>query len=538
MIRYTPQSQLTLDGFTHPFGEQLDPNNRWVRLAAILPWDKLAEVYARGLKSAAGRLSVDVRMVLGALIVKHKLNLSDRETVLQISENLYLQYFCGLPAFTTRLPFDASLFVTIRKRLGSEGFSSFNDHIIRCVEERKTPSKRIVSPSSEDPPVSGSSSGAAKVTPGASEPSADVPNKGTLMLDTTVADQQIRYPTDLGLLNESREQCERLIDELYAGLKWKKKKKKPRDYRRVARQAYLALAKKKNKSRRQLRTALKQQLQYVKRDIRIIEEILLSSRSARKVLSKRDMELFATIKRVYAQQKYLYDNKTHTCPDRIVSLHQPWVRPIVRGKDKARVEFGSKLSISQVDGLAWVDNLRWDAFNESGDLIGQVERYRSLYGRYPDLVLADAIYLTRENRKWLSTKKIRIVGRPLGRPPKEEVTAYQKRKRREERNKRNQIEGKFGEGKNRYGLNRIKARCQDTSGAWIGAIFFVMNLTRLASVAGQKILLALFICLAGLFGDLGARLPTRLKVQLNVLLPPRDSNRGILRKTELQGALS
>ena len=108
MIRYTSQKQLTLEGFEHPFREKLEPENRWVQLAAIVPWDELAEVYARRLHSDAGRLSVDVRMVFGALIVKHKLNISDRETVAQIRENLYLQYFCGLRSFSTRLPFDAS----------------------------------------------------------------------------------------------------------------------------------------------------------------------------------------------------------------------------------------------------------------------------------------------------------------------------------------------------------------------------------------------------------------------------------------------
>jgi len=112
-----------------------------------------------------------------------------------------------------------------------------------------------------------------------------------------------------------------------------------------------------------------------------------------------------------------------------------------------------------------------------------VEAYRKTHGRYPELLLADRIYLNRENRKWLKSKGIRTVGVPLGRPPKEKLTAHQKRKRKKERNQRNHIEGKFGQGKNAYGLKDIRAKRRDTSESWIGAIFFVMNLVSMAKIA-------------------------------------------------------
>ena len=93
MINYTPSKQLTLEGFQHPFHKQLKSDNRWVRLAELVPWDELAEIYARNLDPGSGRLSVDIRMVIGALIIKHKLSLSDRDTLDMISENVYMQYF-------------------------------------------------------------------------------------------------------------------------------------------------------------------------------------------------------------------------------------------------------------------------------------------------------------------------------------------------------------------------------------------------------------------------------------------------------------
>ena len=130
MINYTPQSQLSLELFKHPFEQSLDKENRWVKLAAIIPWDELADVYGRKLDSGSGRKSIDIRMVIAALIVKYKLKLDDRGTVQIISENLYIQYFCGMKEFSTRRPFDPSLFVDIRKRLGGEEFDKFNCIVI------------------------------------------------------------------------------------------------------------------------------------------------------------------------------------------------------------------------------------------------------------------------------------------------------------------------------------------------------------------------------------------------------------------------
>ena len=95
MINYTPSSQLTLEEFKHPFHNQLRPDNRWVQLAAFVPWDELAAIYAKQLNPNAGRLSVDIRMVLGAIIIKHKLKLSDRDTVAMISENMYMRVSRG-----------------------------------------------------------------------------------------------------------------------------------------------------------------------------------------------------------------------------------------------------------------------------------------------------------------------------------------------------------------------------------------------------------------------------------------------------------
>jgi len=143
MINYTPKSQLKLELFKHPFDTELDKDNRWVVLSGLIPWDNLAEVYCHNLNSNSGRKSVDVRTVIGALIIKHKMNLDDRGTISMIQENIYMQYFCGLKSFTINRVFDPSLFVDIRKRMGNKEFDKFNSIVINASEEIKTHQSRI-----------------------------------------------------------------------------------------------------------------------------------------------------------------------------------------------------------------------------------------------------------------------------------------------------------------------------------------------------------------------------------------------------------
>ena len=127
---YVSQNQLTLTGFESPFYEQLDPGNRWVRLSEQIPWDSLVSLYQkRNAPKATGRPSLNPRVAIGAVIIKHLCNLDDRETVSQITENMYMQYFLGYSSYSPEPPFDASLFVEIRKRMGDELIGEMNDKI-------------------------------------------------------------------------------------------------------------------------------------------------------------------------------------------------------------------------------------------------------------------------------------------------------------------------------------------------------------------------------------------------------------------------
>ena len=170
--------------------------------------------------------------------------------------------------------------------------------------------------------------------------------------------------------------------------------------------------------------------------------------------------------------------------------HVARLRPITtdRGKAGRDTEFGSKMSCSLVSEYVYLDHLDWNAFNESQDLIDQVEKYRDRFGFYPESVLVDQIYGTRENREKLKKLGVRFCGKQLGRPPK--LTRAQKRALNRELASRSRIEGKFGEGKRKYQLDCVKARTKATSESWIANVLFVMNL---AAWMRADIFLSIFI---------------------------------------------
>jgi len=482
MIRIHSQTQMTLEGFETPFERQMDKNNRWIKLGECIPWDDFSEAYYQSFSSKVGRPAKSARLVIGAVIIKHKLCLGDEETVYMIQENPYLQFFCGLVEFQTEQPFAPSLFVEIRRRMGEGTFEQFQQAIINQMEGEST--------NDDHTPTAGKSDDSDIKTEIESHSSVDEMPKndtgshqGRLILDATVAEQAVRFPTDLSLLNESREISEQLVDLLYDA---PRDGTKPRTYRRVARKAYLAIAKQRRPGKKKLRRGIKQQLQYLQRNLGHIDALLDSLPSREIPLSPKQHKQYWVIQHVYAQQLEMYDNKTQRCDDRIVSIHQPHVRPIIRGKQNKKTEFGAKISASLTDkGLAHIDNLDWNAFNEGQDLMAQVENYAARLGHYPESVHADPIYGTRKNRAYLKEKGIRFAGKPLGRPKKvTEDNAQQLKQEKQQRltdyRQRIPIEGKFGQGKNGYNLNYIRAKTQRTSEAWIRSIFLVMNLLVLA----------------------------------------------------------
>jgi hypothetical protein len=249
--------------------------------------------------------------------------------------------------------------------------------------------------------------------------------------------------------------------------------KKPRTYREKARRDYLQLVKQKKPNAKAIRKATGKQLKYVARELKHIEVLLQEVRI--KELSTYQQKWLETIKVLYGQQFKMYKERTHSVINRIVSISQPHVRPIVRGKATAKTEFGAKMSISLVNGYEFIDKLAWYAYNEESLLIPAIEAYKQHNGCYPEAVLVDKLYRNRTNRAYCKERGIQISGPRLDRLPKETNNDVLKQER-EDISGKNTVEGKFGEGKNKYGLDRIIAWLQDSSETVIAMSFFCMNL--------------------------------------------------------------
>ncbi len=145
MYKEESGKQQKLEDFYLPFGGHLDEENRWVILSNKIPWEKIENGYKEKLSGTdLGAPAKSLRMALGALIIKEKLQISDREVVDQIRETPYLQYFIGLEGYKDKEPFDPSLMVHFRKRLDGQLIQNANEIIFKEYREEELKKKRKI----------------------------------------------------------------------------------------------------------------------------------------------------------------------------------------------------------------------------------------------------------------------------------------------------------------------------------------------------------------------------------------------------------
>ena len=462
MYKKDRNHQFGLTDFNQPIGLKMNPENRWIKKAELIPWNDIEDRYADLFPSGTGMPAKPLRVALGSLIIQKQYGYSDRELVEQITENPYYQYFIGLHGYQQKAPYAPSLLVEFRKRLTDEILGEINEMIIRYNHP-------------DDPgPGNGDS-------PSDDEKSEE--NSGTLILDATCAPQNIAFPQDINLLNEARENLETIIDTVC----WEYNEPKPRTYRKNARKDYLALAKQRRRTSKALRKAIKKQLQYVRRDLGLIDTFLGNG----KALSTKDAERLAVIRTVYEQQLYMYENKVHSVPDRIVNISQPHIRPIVRGKAKTPTEFGAKLDLSiDETGMARLEKQSFDAYNEGDVLIGAIERYKERTGHYPKRALVDKIYRNRKNLAYCKLHSIRLSGPALGRPKKDPATDRKQEYR--DAVDRIEVERNFSLAKRCYGLGLIRTKLETTTRSSIALSIIAMNVDRLAAFSFVEFLVSGF----------------------------------------------
>ena len=126
MYRKVELETIEAENFVLPFEGKLSENNRWVVMAELVPWKEFEQEYASIFHQEKGAPAKSFRIALGALIIQEKLEITDRETVAQIQENPYLQYFIGLSKYTNKLPFNSSMMVHFRERINGEMIDKIN----------------------------------------------------------------------------------------------------------------------------------------------------------------------------------------------------------------------------------------------------------------------------------------------------------------------------------------------------------------------------------------------------------------------------
>ncbi len=472
MYKFDNGRQISFFDFNQSCGMQLDPSNEWVKLAERIPWGDCEKMYAEMFPSKTGNPALPVRVALGSLIIKQRKKLSDRTLVKEIQESPYLQYFIGFPSFQKEEPFTAPVLVYFRKRIDVDFLAKVNDMIL----ENSAPTQEHSKVNENDR--------ARKV----SEAPDEYGNVGTAILDAAVSPSNIRYPQDFSLTNEAREKLETIIDRLHKAYHpWKK----PRTYRRVARQEYLELSKSKKKSAKKTRSYLRRDLERIRRDMEYIRQY----REAGYELTESELAVYETIQELYRQQKYMFDNKTHKVENRIVSLSQPYIRPIVRGKTKAPVEFGAKYDVSiDENGHARLERINFNPYNESTVFIDAIERYYERTGHYPKRVLVDKIYRTRDNLRFCKDNHIEISGPELGRP----AGGRPKVSKDEKQDEKDRIEAErfFSLDKRCNGAGLIMTKLSDTTLNIIAMTVLVTNL--FATAANTFFVLYFMDCANGL----------------------------------------
>jgi IS5 family transposase len=390
-------------------------------------------------KSGRGRKPfLKVEGAIALMVLKHYLGLSDELLIERLNTDWSMQYFCGVQLGVRKIK-DKNLVSYWRSYLGTHLDMAQLQSILADYWK----------PYMEQTHVT--------------------------LMDATCYESHLRYPTAVKLLWESIVKIYGIVEQKRSGLKLRSTRSNYGKHK----QLYMLFQRNRKKTKRKEKKLRKQLLKYLLRLMQGLDDLQHKHRYS---YSNKEQKLLSTIKTVYEQQHELLYGSSEKIPHRIVSLNKPYIRPIVRGKEIKAVEFGAKVHKVQVSGISFIEHLSYEAFNEGTRLKQSVAFHQKYFGKLRQLG-ADAIYATNENRRYCSKLGIATSFVAKG---KEGKLAHQKRTMRSALSvvRGTVLEGSFGNEKNHYLLNKIKAKTQATEIAWI---FFGM-MTANASIISKRII--------------------------------------------------
>jgi len=412
-------------------------------LYRVLPLDSIINAIQlpRYEVSGLGRPSrLTVRGGVCLMVLKHYLGISDEKLLNRMNTDWSMQYFCGFQLNAGEQIKDKNLVSTWRTYLGAHLDVKALQYIQAAAYKQHLTQTHIC------------------------------------MMDATVFESYIAYPTDIKLLWRS---CTEVY-EWICKISKEQKLRKPRMNFASQREKYHNHQKSRKKSRKREKKLRRTLIKFL---LRLLERLDYLQNKYQLRFNPKSLNRLSVVKEIFNQQQLRLLSLEQKIMDRIVSLHKPYLRPIVRGKEIKPVEFGAKVHMMQVDGVNFIERLSYDAFNESRRLQSSIFMHRKMFGKLRQLG-ADQIYATNENRKYCTKNGIATSFHPKGKQKFTDQMTILKKEIGTARSTR--MEGSFGNEKNHYALQKIKARNQTTETAWIMFGVFTANIVAMSKRIKQS----------------------------------------------------
>jgi len=391
------------------------------KIYQAIPWDELVRVFSIK-EHKKGRESIfSTKGKLALMFLKHYASCSDRRLLEQLNGNIEYQFFCDIYLGTDRIT-NYKIISEIRTMLSKKMkiekvqqalFSYWSDFIA---------------------------------------------NKSDITTDATCYESEVRLPTNQKLLYES-------VEWLYQEMKIickQLKIRKPRTKYNKWKPRYISYSKMRKKSKKKRASLTRGLLRLLDKLNHELDEI---EQNYKFEMPQRYYERRKTIRTIYSQQ-YLLFTTGELPKNRIVSIHKKYLRPIVRGKELKKVEFGAKVNKYQIDGINFIERISFDNFNEGTEFINTIYQSQQLTNTRVKIIGADAIYATNKNRVFVTNNKIKTDFKPKGKPSK-----YHKQKKQLSgmitKERASRLEGSFGKEKEHYHLKKVKARTELNEKLWI-----------------------------------------------------------------------
>lgn len=437
---YTKESNEHQYSFTHDWFvvPDLDENHELIKIAKAIDWTSLSDKLAQFYCPDNGRPTKPARAKVGLLILKHLYRFSDDDLIDMLKRDIYAQYLCDISLKEAKDFINPSTLSKFRKQIGLEGVKLIEQEAFRSLERAKLLKGR------------------------------------KLVCDTTVVPSNIAYPTDISLLEKIRRKAVRYLDEARQfGTQHF------RTYKRIAKKVYIQYQKIRHHTIQSRRRAQKKILQFSRRNVSQLKEAVKEiSRTAGSSLGntqekflKEAAGFLDTASSIVTQQKDIY--KGLEVKERIVSIHKPHIRPMVRGKYPVEVEFGPKVLFNLKNNFLFLEDLQFNNVSDSQLLDTAIKGYKERFNSLPSQLTTDRGFWSPEN--YTLAKDYGITKIAMENKGK---SSYLKGKPFRERLRRLRcgIEAKISLAKRKFGLDRIRYSIPQGEEIWIRLSLISMNL--------------------------------------------------------------